>query len=230
MVRFVTQNLHLKLESGAKDTLNTSTFQSNTYNYSYYFFFQYILSQKLSIIHCITAYLLPTWSPSSAGLSAAPAKSGRGLLFERASTQQGCQVLFCKLHFLRNYSRRLHSCRNKETEENVHFRLIQYSNQMHSLHTLNVETKLKTKKSYTVLSLGFLQDLSSLVQRPFSSDGQRAAAAALDLGHSQQAELEEDLCRGSKIRKKKKPSPTEQIPRYIIQTTTTEMFSCFQKK
>lgn len=83
---------------------------------------------------------------------------------------------------------------------------------MHSLHTLNVETKLKTKKSYTVLSLGFLQDLSSLVQRPFSSDGQRAAAAALDLGHSQQAELEEDLCRGSKIRKKKKTLPNRTNP------------------
>lgn len=83
---------------------------------------------------------------------------------------------------------------------------------MHSLHTLNVETKLKTKKSYTVLSLGFLQDLSSLVQRPFSSDGQRAAAAALDLGHSQQAELEEDLCRGSKIRKKKNPPQPNKSP------------------
>lgn len=63
-----------------------------------------------------------------------------------------------------------------------------------------------------MLSLGFLQDLSSLVQRPFSSDGQRAAAAALDLGHSQQAELEEDLCRGSKIRKKKKTLPNRTNP------------------
>lgn len=54
-----------------------------------------------------------------------------------------------------------------------------------------------------------MQDLSSLVQRPLSSDGQRAAAAALDLGDSQQAELEEDLYRGSKIRKKKTlPNPT----------------------
>lgn len=80
--------------------------------------------------------------------------------------------------------------------------------QVHSLHAIYAETKLKTKKSYTVLSLGFLQDLSSLVQRPLSYDGQRTAAAALDLGHSQQAELEEDLYRGSKIRKKTLPNPT----------------------
>lgn len=60
-----------------------------------------------------------------------------------------------------------------------------------------------------MLSLGFLQDLSSLVQRPLSSDGQRAAAAALDLGHSQQAELEEDLYRGSKIGTKNPPQPNK---------------------
>lgn len=66
-----------------------------------------------------------------------------------------------------------------------------------------------------------------MVQRPFSSDGQRAAATALDLGHGQQAELEEDLYRGSKIGEKN--SLTKQIHRYIIQTATTEMFSCYQQ-
>lgn len=83
---------------------------------------------------------------------------------------------------------------------------------MLSLHTLNMVRKLRTKKCYTVLSLGFLQDLSSLVQRPFSSDGQRAAAAALDLGHSQQAELWRRIFAGDQKSEKKKNLPNRTNP------------------
>lgn len=70
------------------------------------------------------------------------------------------------------------------------------------------ENKKSTQCFLLVFFWFFLQDLSSLVRRPFSSDGQRAAATALDLGHGQQAELEEDLYRGSKIGKKNLPNQT----------------------